>query len=85
MALVELLVALEEVDHLVADLRNVKVLHLVRLGFKQVSLRDVLPDLVEFLFGEYAQFVSPLTCIEHLVILVVPAEDADELFILEVE
>jgi hypothetical protein len=74
-ALNEVLVTLVEVDDLIFQLRNVKVIGRVRFGLENLLFVDILPYYVKIILSELDK-LQLLVSFEETVVIRIPAEQA---------
>ena len=74
-ALNEVLVTLVEVDDLIFQLRNIKVIGRVRFGLQNLLFVDILPYYVKIILSELDK-LQLLVSFEETVVIRIPAEQA---------
>lgn len=74
-ALNEVLVTLVEVDDLIFQLRNIKVIGRVRFGLENLLFVDILPYYVKIILSELDK-LQLLVSFEETVVIRIPAEQA---------
>ena len=74
-ALNEVLVTLVEVDDLIFQLRNIKVIGRVRFGLQNLLFVDILPNYVKIILSELDK-LQLLVSFEETVVIRIPAEQA---------